>query len=701
MVRKTQQTGETITYVYDPAGRMLRREYRTLANSPAGAISDQDEFTYDAAGRMLTAVKGRYSNTVGRTYDEVGRPTSESLTIGGQTYTVSAAYGVTSPTITLTYPDESVVVKTLNSRGLLASVTRNGDDVVERTYTDAGRLATQTFGNGVVETWTWRNDGLVNSIAQPAGLFEYTYDANKNRTSEQITGPLADASWTTGTNGFDDDDRLTYRNQGNGDLVEQWDLSAVGDWNTFTENGTTTARTYGPTHEIHTVGPASLTHDSRGNLTTDEKGQLLAWDFDNQLMSVDTDADTNLDVQYVFDALSRRVARKEWDYVPTTPTSATEVYPHWQHDIAADYAAGATASAPLCDYVHGTRIDELLCMVDHTATGAVAAGTDERFYYHADAVTSVRALSDASGDPVEFYRYGCYGEPMILDDMLGTLGESAINNRYLFTAREWDSSTSGYYYRTRFVLPSIGQFVRRDDMAYVDGGSLYAAHYCPHTTDPMGLCASCAVEFFQVKTDPPFFDKGAPPQTPPSYYATITALAKFVKPCDCCRFLQCASGSDYIIVDDGPNQQGRIVDRTDRDWSDDGYGVPGSIATDDNLDGYGINGDCTYGMRDKPGMTFPQGSLLADKVCAKYGAKRSVTYVAERLFTLQIIDTCNNNTIVAGPQFASAFLSLSLDCTTGAASLNPGKKDKVTNRPGKTPPAAAKCTPHPDDLPRG
>ena len=50
---------------------------------------------------------------------------------------------------------------------------------------------------------------------------------------------------------------------------------------------------------------ASLAHDSKGNLTEDETGQLLAWDFDNQLVSVDTDADLSLDVEYAYDALAR------------------------------------------------------------------------------------------------------------------------------------------------------------------------------------------------------------------------------------------------------------------------------------------------------------------------------------------------------------------------------------------------------------
>ena len=52
--RKTNQLGDTITSVYDMAGRLTKKEYRTLANSPAGTIASQDTFTFDAASRMLT-----------------------------------------------------------------------------------------------------------------------------------------------------------------------------------------------------------------------------------------------------------------------------------------------------------------------------------------------------------------------------------------------------------------------------------------------------------------------------------------------------------------------------------------------------------------------------------------------------------------------------------------------------------------------
>ena len=62
---------------YDLAGRLTSRDYRTLANSPSGTIADTDAFTYDKAGRMLTAVSGRYSNTVTYIFDAAGRKKTE------------------------------------------------------------------------------------------------------------------------------------------------------------------------------------------------------------------------------------------------------------------------------------------------------------------------------------------------------------------------------------------------------------------------------------------------------------------------------------------------------------------------------------------------------------------------------------------------------------------------------------------------
>ena len=53
---------------------------------------------------MLTAVRGRYSNTVTHTFDSAGRKATESLTIGGQTYTATSTYDIVGVLSQLTYP---------------------------------------------------------------------------------------------------------------------------------------------------------------------------------------------------------------------------------------------------------------------------------------------------------------------------------------------------------------------------------------------------------------------------------------------------------------------------------------------------------------------------------------------------------------------------------------------------------------------
>ena len=46
-IRMTDQNGDTQSHMYDMVSRLLRREYRTAANSPEGDIADRDVFEYE------------------------------------------------------------------------------------------------------------------------------------------------------------------------------------------------------------------------------------------------------------------------------------------------------------------------------------------------------------------------------------------------------------------------------------------------------------------------------------------------------------------------------------------------------------------------------------------------------------------------------------------------------------------------------
>ncbi|TWT29256.1 hypothetical protein KOR42_55390 [Thalassoglobus neptunius] len=101
------------------------------------------------------------------------------------------------------------------------------------------------------------------------------------------------------------------------------------------------------------------------------------------------------------------------------------------HSILAEYTSGSLAASPQRIYLYGNRIDEPVAMIDSTDT----------YYYHADASTSIRAITDSSGSVEELYKYSAYGDPTILAANGTTVRSSSnIDNRFLFTAREWDDA---------------------------------------------------------------------------------------------------------------------------------------------------------------------------------------------------------------------------------------------------------------------
>jgi uncharacterized protein RhaS with RHS repeats len=80
-----------------------------------------------------------------------------------------------------------------------------------------------------------------------------------------------------------------------------------------------------------------------------------------------------------------------------------------------------------------------------------------RWVYYADAKGSIRLITNSYGQVVESYVYDPFGRPFTMfsagpdgnwltDDVM-TFPGSTINNRFMFTGREYDSETGLYYYR--------------------------------------------------------------------------------------------------------------------------------------------------------------------------------------------------------------------------------------------------------------
>ncbi|MFN9245594.1 MAG: RHS repeat domain-containing protein, partial [Planctomycetota bacterium] len=199
----------------------------------------------------------------------------------------------------------------------------------------------------------------------------------------------------------------------------------------------------------------------------------LVWDFDNRLRGADTNGSpATQEVTFEYDALGRRVARSE--------AGNNVVYVHAGQQVIADYARGAAAAAPSFRYVYGSYVDEPLLRHAGTGTTLPTSGTGA-LYYNRNQQYSIIGLSDAAGTLVERYAYTAYGELTILAPDRTLRPTSSFENRYTYTAREWDPTLRLYYFRARWLEPKAGRFIGREPInslpfliAIANSSSLFA-----------------------------------------------------------------------------------------------------------------------------------------------------------------------------------------------------------------------------------
>ncbi len=319
------------------------------------------------------------------------------------------------------------------------------------------------LGNGITENRSYSNDNLLTAINYSntsLGDLTYTWDANKNKTSESITGTMSGYGFTQPGTVYDDEDRLTGFARASGSLTQSWNLSTVGDWNSVTTNGTAESRTHGPTHELLTASGQSVNTDVKGNITLipavlssiPSSASSLSWDFDNKLKSADVGNDSSTDVEFKYDAMGRRVAR--------VGSSGSYVYVQSDQQTIADYGVGDAPSSPLYRYVFASYIDEPVVRKTTGSSGTV-------LYFHRNQQYSILALTDFSGNVSERYAYTAYGQPTFLNASATVQTSSAANNRYTYTGREWDATLGLHHFRARWMSGLTGRFLSRDPIEQV------------------------------------------------------------------------------------------------------------------------------------------------------------------------------------------------------------------------------------------
>jgi RHS repeat-associated protein len=267
-------------------------------------------------------------------------------------------------------------------------------------------------------------------------------------------------------------------------------------------------------------------HDKAGNMTygprpdgeaTAAEGLLTVYDAwnrlvevwkdnggatpDKQLVKTGDNKDTLL-VKYQYDGLNRRIAK----LLPSGESNwaRTDYYYNesWQClEERAETVAGEATPADE-DHVKVQYVWDLRYIDAPVLRWRDTGGDpdlDETLYYCNDANMNVTALVEPDGDVAERYVYDPYGS--LVHDANGNLlvhsadwsstvtWPNSRKNEILFGGYRLDPETALYHVRHRQYHPTLGRWLQRDPIGYLDGTNQYQyVHGAPTVwLDPFGL----------------------------------------------------------------------------------------------------------------------------------------------------------------------------------------------------------------------
>ncbi len=417
LIKVVDRKGQVTRYTYDRLNRIVRVDY---------ADGSYTTYTYDAVGR-LTYIYDSISGPIEYVYSDTGcsacggaavdKVVQEITPLGS----ISYEYDLLGRRTKMQVAGQPAVNYEHDAVGRLVKIsTLNLEHgMLEFTfgYDALGRRTSLTYPNGVTTTYSYDNASRLtelkhlNPLNQILEKIGYNYDRNGNRTAmdrlnvaPKLPAPVASATYNSANQ------MLTF--QPKGDV----------NWN--------------------------MTYDENGNLTsvTNSCGTTtFTWDARNRLVAIEGfDENCNpLSATFKYDALGRRIEK--------TVNGRTVQYLYDGLDIVQEIEDGMVR----VNYIRTLNIDEPLARI--SSDGTIR-------YYHADALGSIIALTDETGQIRTQYNYSPFGETELI-------GEPS-DNPFQYTGRENDG-TGLYYYRFRYYSPYLKRFISEDPIGLMGGDVNY------------------------------------------------------------------------------------------------------------------------------------------------------------------------------------------------------------------------------------
>ncbi len=428
------------------------------------------------------------------------------------------------------------------------NVGADGLNLIYRGSTAGTYSGFDRFGRVVDQKW----QDTATPTPAVKDRFTYGYDYNSNRLWRDNVVASAASQKFDEQYIYDDLNRLTTFRRGVLDYNhvvpasgsncvrrEAWGLSATGNWSDYqidangdgdyadatdldqdrthsivneidTDNDHADGRDEGAITESAGSVWLGLSYDACGNVKIGPKPAAettrhhYVYDAWNRLVEVKADSvgtpgtpgDTI--AEYRYDGLNRRIAKivkngATWD--------RTDFYYSVGWQVLEERFAGAVSSenrvnvatAARFQYVWDPRYVDAPVLRDEDTNSngnCTDDGGSERLYYTQDANFNTTALVNTSGTVVECYVYDPYGKVTIYNGgRTSTVSwTNSKKNAVLFCGYRYDPESVLYHVRNRVYHPTLGRWLQRDPLGYVDGMSLceYVGGTPVGATDPSG-----------------------------------------------------------------------------------------------------------------------------------------------------------------------------------------------------------------------
>jgi RHS repeat-associated protein len=428
----TQGDGTT-SYTYDRANRLTNIGYSD-ATPPV-------TYGYDNVGNRTSMTDG--SGTVTYAYDNVDRLTG--VTRGMNTF--GYGWDVAGNLISRTYPDSTSIAYGYDEDNRLTSAATGGV-TTSYGYDPAGHLTQTTLpsGNGYVETRTYDNAGRLIDVKNAKGAsvlsdFVSTLDPAGNPTQIVQAGTVS----STQTYTYDANDRVLSvcfqagTCPGGSDPFIRWTYDKVGNRLTEARPTGVTNYTYNALDELTQAGSTGYSYDANGNETA-SGSRTFGYDLANRLKTTTSGSTTTT---YTYDGDGNRLQA-------STGTQASKKTNFlWDTGFGIPQLALERDgnNALLRRYTYGAHRIAMF-------TGGAS------YYYHYDALGSMRNLTSATGVTQWTDTY----EPFGVVRTETKNNSQAPANFMKFTA-EYNDPTGLYYLRARQYDPATGGFLAPDPIS--------------------------------------------------------------------------------------------------------------------------------------------------------------------------------------------------------------------------------------------